>query len=116
MTAVGPGELLTKITIPHGRRDGFASVTIGRDGTCLVCAAVSLDNGPRVAIGCVDSVPHRATDVEGKIDGDPQTAVEGLGATLDPPGDVHAPADYRRHLAEVVVARAIAQANERGGS
>ena len=36
--------------------------------------------------------------------------------TLDPPGDVHAPADYRRRLAEVVVARAIVQANERGGS
>jgi carbon-monoxide dehydrogenase medium subunit len=116
MTAVGAGELLTEITIPPGRRDGFASVTIGRDGTCLVCAAVSLDNSPRVAIGCVDSVPHRATDVETRLDGDPQAAVEGLGATLDPPADVHAPADYRRHLAEVVVARAIAQANERGGS
>ncbi len=116
MTAVGPGELLTKITIPPGRRDGFASVTIGRDGTCIVCAAVSLDNGPRIAIGCVDAVPHRATEVEGKLGGDPQAAVSGLGATLDPPGDVHAPADYRRHLAEVVVARAIAQAGERGGA
>ena len=40
MTAVGPGELLTRITIPPGRRDGFAAVTIGRDGTCIVCAAV----------------------------------------------------------------------------
>ena len=117
MTAVGPGELLTKITIPPGRRDGFASVTIGRDGTCLVCAAVCLDSGPRVAIGCVDAVPHRATDVEAQARRrSRQAAVEGLGATLDPPGDVHAPADYRRHLAEVVVARAIAQANERGGS
>ncbi|MFL6067155.1 MAG: FAD binding domain-containing protein, partial [Gaiellaceae bacterium] len=29
MTAVGPGELLTRITIPPGRRDGFAAVTIG---------------------------------------------------------------------------------------
>ena len=29
MTAVGPGELLTKITIPPGRRDGFAAVTLG---------------------------------------------------------------------------------------
>ena len=36
MTAVGPGELLTRITIPPGRRDGFAAVTIGRDGTCIV--------------------------------------------------------------------------------
>ena len=68
MTAVGPGELLTKITIPPGRRDGFAAVTIGRDGTCIVCAAASLDGGPRIAVGCVAAVPHRATDVEGRLD------------------------------------------------
>ena len=29
------------------------------------------------------------------------------GADLDPPGDVHASADYRRHLAEVVAIRAV---------
>jgi aerobic carbon-monoxide dehydrogenase medium subunit len=116
LTAVGPGELLTRITVPPGRRDGFASVTIGRDGTCIVCAAVSLDDGPRVAIGCVDAVPHRATAVEERLNGDPEAAVAGLGGTLDPPGDVHAPAAYRRHLAEVVVARALAQARERGGA
>jgi aerobic carbon-monoxide dehydrogenase medium subunit len=116
MTAVGPGELLTRITIPPGRRDGFASVTIGRDGTCIVSAAVGLDGGPRIAIGCVDAVPHRATGVEEKLDGDAHEAVAGLGATLDPPGDVHAPAEYRRHLAEVVVARAITQAKGRGGA
>src|SRR3954451_7115928 len=28
MTAVGPGELLTKITVPAGRNDGFAAVTL----------------------------------------------------------------------------------------
>jgi carbon-monoxide dehydrogenase medium subunit len=117
MTAVGPDELLTKITVPAGRRDGFASVTIGADGTCIVSAAASLDGAPRVAIGCVDAVPHRATEVEAKIGGDldedaVREAVSGLGATLDPPSDVHAPADYRRHLAEVVAARAILQASE----
>jgi carbon-monoxide dehydrogenase medium subunit len=117
MTAVGPDELLTKITVPAGRRDGFASVTIGADGTCIVSAAASLDGTPRVAIGCVDAVPHRATEVEAKIGGDldedaVREAVSGLGATLDPPSDVHAPADYRRHLAEVVAARAILQASE----
>src|SRR4051795_9951250 len=41
MTAVGPGELLTKITVPPGRSDGFASVPIGADGTCIVNAAAS---------------------------------------------------------------------------
>ena len=75
----------------RARRDGFASVTIGRDGTCIVCAAVSLDGGPRIAIGCVDAVPHRATDVEARLDGDfgvaaARAACAGLGATLDPPG------------------------------
>src|ERR671936_587542 len=45
MTAVMPGELLTRITIPAGRADGFAAVTIGRDGTCIVNVAASLDGG-----------------------------------------------------------------------
>src|ERR671931_683367 len=39
LTAAGPGELLTKISIPPGRSDGFAAVTIGKDGTCIVNAA-----------------------------------------------------------------------------
>jgi carbon-monoxide dehydrogenase medium subunit len=118
MTAVGPGEVLTKITIPPGRRDGFASVTIGRDGTCIVSAAVSLDGEPRVVLGCVDAVPYRASGVEAKLNGDTsleaaKAASDGLGATLDPPGDIHATAEYRQHVAEVVVARAIVQAGAR---
>src|SRR5947199_5745877 len=35
LTAVGPGELLTKITIPAGKHDGFAAITLGVDGTCI---------------------------------------------------------------------------------
>src|SRR5438105_2930957 len=35
MTAVAPGELLTKISVPPGTSDGFASVAIGRYGTCM---------------------------------------------------------------------------------
>src|SRR5256884_4466943 len=30
LTAAGPGELLTRITIPAGKRDGFAAVPIGK--------------------------------------------------------------------------------------
>ena len=72
-----------------------------------------------IAIGCVDAVPHRATDVEAQARRRLATRLPvaaGLGATLDPPGDVHAPAEYRQHLAEVVVARAIVQASARGGA
>jgi carbon-monoxide dehydrogenase medium subunit len=118
MTAAGPGELLTKITIPPGGQDGFASVTIGRDGTGIVTAAATLNGGARIAIGCVDAVPVRATPMEERIgsdysDANVRAAAEGLGATLDPPSDVHAAADYRRHLAEVLAARAVIAARER---
>ena len=107
MTAAGPGELLTKITIPAGRSDGFASVPIGRDGTCIVNAAASVNGGARLAIGCVDAVP-----VLLRTDSPEEEAVRAAvqGASLDPPSDVHASADYRRHLAEVVAVRAVAQA------
>ena len=39
-----------------------------------------------------------------------RAAADGLGASLDPPSDVHGSADYRRHLAEVSAVRAVLQA------
>ena len=118
MTAAGPGELLTKITIPPGGQDGFAAVTIGKDGTGIVTAAASLNGGARVAIGCVGATPVRATEMERRIGGDfsddnVRAAAEGLGDALDPPSDVHASAEYRRHVAEVLAVRAVLQAKAR---
>jgi len=110
MTAVGPDELLTKITVPPGRKDGFASVPIGKDGTCIVNAAASANGELRVALGCVGAVPEVVTPASADADA-VREAVRGAG--LDPPSDVHASADYRRHLAEVVAARAAQQASER---
>jgi carbon-monoxide dehydrogenase medium subunit len=112
LTAVGPGELLTRIAIPPGRSDGFASVPIGRDGTCIVNAAASLDgDAVRVAIGCVDAVPVLVSPSSADADA-VREAVRG--ASLDPPSDVHASADYRRHLAEVLAVRAVQKAGEGG--
>jgi aerobic carbon-monoxide dehydrogenase medium subunit len=108
MTAAGPGELLTRISVPPGKSDGFASVAIGRDGTCIVSAAAALDgSAPRVVLGCVDAVPvllQPASADEGAV----REAVRGAG--LEPPSDVHASADYRRHLAEVLAVRAVEEA------
>src|SRR5438105_3493949 len=110
-TAAGPGELLTKISIPAGKGDGFAAVTIGKDGTCIVNVAASLDGGsPRVVVGCVDAVPVLVRP-DGADENAVRTAVRG--ASLQPPSDVHASAEYRRHLAEVLAARAIQQAQAR---
>jgi carbon-monoxide dehydrogenase medium subunit len=100
-TAVGPGELLTAITIPAGGKDGFAAVTLGADGTCIVNAAAQVRNGQaRIALGCVGATPVVVSSPE-----------EVRTAQLDPPADVHASADYRRHLAEVCARRALEQAS-----
>jgi carbon-monoxide dehydrogenase medium subunit len=106
MTAVAPGELLTKITVPAagGAGDGFASVPIGRDGTCICSAAASVeDDQARIALGCVAAVPVVLTTAA-----DEAAVREAVrGADLDPPSDVHASADYRRHLTEIVAVRAV---------
>ena len=123
LTAVGEGELLTRISVPAagpGVGDGFEAIALGRHGTCIVNAAATVADGSvRVAIGCVSSAPVRATALEERLRGGELTeeavraAAEGLGASLDPPSDVHASADYRRRLAEVAAARAVLQAAER---
>jgi CO/xanthine dehydrogenase FAD-binding subunit len=107
LTAVGLGELLTKITIPAGRNDGFAAVTLGVDGTCLVSAAASLNGSARVALGCVDAVPVVLSPSSTDADAVRRSVRD---ANLDPPSDVHASSEYRRHLAEVLAVRAIDQA------
>ena len=122
-TAVGEGDLLTRISIPaagKGTGDGMAGVTLGAHGTYVANAAASVVDGTwRIALGCVGAVPHRATAVESALDGTDvdeaavRSAVEGLGDTLDPPADVHASAAYRRSLAETSTVRAVLQAAER---
>ncbi|HKP18261.1 MAG TPA: xanthine dehydrogenase family protein subunit M [Gaiellaceae bacterium] len=109
MTAVHPGELLTKVRIPAkgDARDGWASITLGKDGTGIVNVAASVRDGTaRVAIGCVAATPVVVT---ASAD---ETAVQDAvrSAGLDPPADVHASAEYRRHLAEVLAARAVRDA------
>jgi len=109
MTAVQPGEVLTKVRIPAkgDARDGWASVTLGKDGTGIVNVAATVKDGSaRIAIGCVAATPVVVT---ASAD---ETAVRDAvrAASLDPPADVHASADYRRHLAEVLAARAVREA------
>ena len=122
MTAVGEGELLTTVNVPpsSGSGDGFAGLTIGKHGTYVVNAAASVaGDSARIALGCVGASPVRATAMEDRLAGGDfsesavRAAAEGLGASLDPPSDVHGSADYRRRLAEVSAIRAVLQAAER---
>ncbi len=122
LTAVGEGELLTKVNVPpsSGSGDGFAGLTIGKHGTYIVNAAASVSgDAARIVIGCVAASPVRATAMEERLAGGDfseeavRAAAEGLGASLDPPSDVHGSAEFRRHLAEVSAIRATLQAAAR---
>jgi carbon-monoxide dehydrogenase medium subunit len=122
-TAAGEGDLLTKVSVPTrkpGTGDAMEGVTLGAHGTYIVNAAATVSpEGVCVAIGCVAGAPVRATSLEQALAGgdlseaNVRAAAAGLGASLDPPADVHASADYRRHLAEVSVVRAVLKAAER---
>ena len=123
LTAVDEGELLTRINVPllaPGSGDAMDGVTLGVHGTYIVSAAATVAPGSvRVAIGCVSAVPERAMVLEERLSGAELTqenvhaAVAGLGDALDPPADVHAPADYRRRLAEICCERAVLTAAQR---
>jgi carbon-monoxide dehydrogenase medium subunit len=108
MTAVAQGELLTRISIPAGKKDGFAAVTLGADGTCICNAAASVNGGVRVALGCVDAVPVLVT-----ADAPEGVADAVRAANLEPPSDVHATAEYRTHLAAILATRAAQEAAAR---
>ncbi len=116
LTAVEPGEMLTSVTVPAlaaGEGDGWASVTLGKEGTGIVNVAATVRDGhARMAIGCVSAVP---VVVEAEAD-EVSVRKAVVDAELDPPGDVHASADFRRHLAQVLAWRAVAQALEGAGA
>ena len=63
-----------------------------------------MNGGARIAIGCVGAVPVLLSTDSAEEDA-VRAAVQG--AEFEPPSDVHASADYRRHLARVLTRRAV---------
>jgi len=107
LTAVAQGEVLTKITVPAGRVDGFAAVTLGVEGTCIASAAASVNGTVIVALGCVAAVPV-VVEPASPSPKDVIAAIESAG--IEPPSDVHASSAYRAHLSQVLAVRAVEQA------
>ncbi len=109
---------------PPGSGTSFVELT-RRQGDYAVCgvgAVVGTDHSrkatatsARVALISVGDGPV-LVDVTSAITGrggfDPATLVELVDSRMEPEPDIHASADYRRHLAHVLVRRALAQAHE----
>lgn len=121
-TAVGEGELLTAIRIPKHTGWGAAYekfVRVSHQWSIVaVAATVQLDQGKIVeaAIGLTNmgSTPLRATAVEealaGRSAGDLGDACSSAADGTNPPTDLNADADYRKHLATVLTKRAVTTA------
>lgn len=123
-TALGESEMITTIRLPslHQHRWGFAEVSRRAGDFALVAAATvfRLVDGkvedPRIALIGAGEIPLRATAAEQLLRGQRPTpaTLETAAATtardLEPPSDLHASADYRRHLVRVLTRRVLDQA------
>ncbi len=129
-TAVGEGELLTRITIPMlGPNEGAAYVkfenTASRYAVVGVAALVSMYGGhcqaARIAVTGAAPVAFRATGVEQQLVGktlDAAAIAAAVKGMVDPANlldDLSGSASYRAHLCEVMARAAIAKAVERAG-
>ena len=129
-TAVQTGELLTEIRIPPTPpRCGVAFQEISRrhgDFALVgVAAVVQLDEqgncaDARIALLSVGDRPMLAAEGRKALMGRPPStesiaaAAEGAATKdIDPSGDIHASARYRRHLANVLTRRVLTRAYER---
>jgi aerobic carbon-monoxide dehydrogenase medium subunit len=124
-TAVGDDEVLTEVRLPaldgygfgyhkfNRRQEDWAMVAVGAlvkkaaDGTC---------EDVRIGLTHMSSVPLRATAVEQALRGQPldansiAAAAEQAAEGTEPPGDLNATPDYKRHLARVLTRRALEEA------
>jgi carbon-monoxide dehydrogenase medium subunit len=125
-TAVGDGEILTELRLPaldgygfayrkfNRRQEDWAMVAVcalvrkGADGSC---------EDVRIGLTHMGSTPLRATAAESALRGQPLTAdaiaaaADQAAEGTDPPADLNATADYKRHLARVLCRRALEDAS-----
>lgn len=128
-TALGPGELLTSITIPLMRASagsGYASILVAANSKAIVRAAARIDLDSliidaRIVLARVTAAPIRHRGMEEALRGaSPSTesvraAAEAIGDDVEPPSDSHGTSEYRREMAKVVARRAVLEAIAEGG-
>jgi carbon-monoxide dehydrogenase medium subunit len=122
---LGGAEVLTEILLPKLPPDtgwGFEEVARrhGDFALAAVAATLTVSDGvirqARIALTGVGPTPLRAAEAEAMLVGhavEPALlgrAVDAVRAAITPETDLHASADYRRHLAGVLAGRAVTAA------
>jgi aerobic carbon-monoxide dehydrogenase medium subunit len=126
-TSIAPDEIITEVRVPllegygygyekfNRRQEDWAMVAVcalvrkGADGTC---------EDVRIGLTHMGSTPLRATAAENALRGQSLSA-ESIAAAAElaaegtePPADLNASADYKRHLARVLTRRALEAASQ----
>ncbi|HEY3187934.1 MAG TPA: xanthine dehydrogenase family protein subunit M [Solirubrobacteraceae bacterium] len=123
-TSLNPDEIVTEVRIPSpaGWGYGYQKFNRRREDWAMVgvCALVrrSGDTAEDVRVGLTNmgSTPLRARAVEDALRGQSLSAesiaaaAEQAAEGTEPPGDLNATPDYKRHLARVLCARALKEA------
>jgi carbon-monoxide dehydrogenase medium subunit len=113
-TALAADELLTEIRVPKGAGGwSFQKFTRrSQDWAIVGVAALAGNGGASVALVNMGSTPVRAAATEAAIASGASAADAAARAAdgLDPPADLHASVEFRRHLATVLVRRALEEA------
>ena len=122
-TAVGEGEIVTEIRVPTFDDWGSSYLKFTRraeDWAMVGVLAMVKKAGDgsvedvRIALTNMGSTPLRATAAEDALRGKGTDAIaaaaEQAAEGTDPPGDLNATPDYKRHLARVLTRRALEEA------
>ena len=124
-TAVGDDEVLTEVRVPaaEGWSFGYQKFNRRQEDWAMVAVAVLLrqDAGGtvqdvRIGLTNMGTTPLRATASEELLRGQALTAemialaADQADAGTEPPADLNASADYKRHLARVLCRRALEEA------
>jgi len=117
-TAIGADELLIEIRLPKMDGAGWSYQKFNRraqDWAIVGVAAVGAAAGGGVALVNMASTPVRASAVEAAraAGASAADAAGEASAGLDPPGDLNASPEFRRHLASVLVRRALEEVDAR---
>jgi carbon-monoxide dehydrogenase medium subunit len=116
-SALRPDEMLTEIRVPKMNGAGWSFQKFNRraqDWAIVGVAAWRGNGGSGVALVNMGSTPVLATDVATALASGASVAdaAELAAAQADPQSDLNASAEYRVHLAKVLVRRALEEASK----
>jgi len=113
-TALAPDEVLTEIRVPAVAGAGWSFQKFNRRAQdwAIVGVAAVLNGSPGIGLVNMASAPVRAAGAESALAGGASAADAAARADegLDPPSDLNASSDFRRHLVHVLTRRALEEA------